>query len=151
MRTQSLSCLSSSRAAVWVIRRRINPPFSHFRLASGPAGNSSSGRYRTSTSTDTSAWVGFNKMILNLLGLWIRNWLNMHPELDFFQKVLDPYQRMKRTCISNKLTEIMAYRTKAPNHTYRGSYEELKDNQTFRTHLCYQQSLINSDITDFKM
>ncbi len=61
MRTQSRSCLSSSRAAVWVISRRMNPPFSHFRLASGPAGNSSSGRYSTSTSTDTSA---YNKLKL---------------------------------------------------------------------------------------
>ena len=41
--TQRLSCFSSSSAEVWVIRRRMKPPFSHF-LESGPEGKSSSGR-----------------------------------------------------------------------------------------------------------
>lgn len=42
---------------VWSAYLQMNPPLSHLRWASVCSGNSSSGRWRTSTNTDSSAWT----------------------------------------------------------------------------------------------
>lgn len=73
--------------------RDMNPPLSHFFLASVPGGKSNSGRCRTSTRTDNSAWTnGRSWPSSNITISCNKDWFRIYTSI-----VMNEYQQQTQT------------------------------------------------------